>query len=80
METKNNTKKREGSIAARMKRVRAETLYQGAAKEFGVNYNYVCDIAGGYRKCDRGKAKGIKEWLEERVGSAGSRQNENSIN
>lgn len=72
MEANNNTKKREGSIAARMKRVRAETLYQGAAKEFRVNYNYVCDIVGGRRKCDRGKAKGIKEWLEERV-DAGDR-------
>ena len=57
----------EKTIAEKLKAKKEITVYEKAAKEFGVQVSYVYMIANSSRKPTRGKGKEIKEWLEAQV-------------
>lgn len=57
----------EKTLAEKIKAQKTESLYKVTAAKFDTRYKYVWLIANEKRVCVRGKAKAIKEYLEEQT-------------
>lgn len=55
------------NLAERIRASRPDSIYQTAAERFNTSYDYVIQIATGWRKAKRGKAREIREWMEKQV-------------